>query len=77
MYKWIHANLFGRFSSITVSTDDGNHVIEEVWKERNEAESALRSYLSDMPSKFSTPHLRSGWNRPFHSHHLFYARSSG
>lgn len=48
LYEWLRVNTVERLSSRSEVT---SKLEEEVWKERKEAESALKAYLSDMPSE--------------------------
>lgn len=50
LYQWVRAKTFDKLSIRDASGDDSTPVVG-VWKERKEAESALRSYLNDLPSK--------------------------
>ena len=50
LYQWVRANTLDRLSTNNHSGDDAMPVVG-VWKERKEAESSLRSYLNDLPSK--------------------------
>ena len=50
LYKWLRINTLDRFyvqNENTSLTTAGN----EMWQERNDAENAVRVYLSDLPSK--------------------------
>lgn len=55
LYKWLRANALDRFSLTSLAREDvspqGN-----IWKERKDAESAVRSYLSDLPSTVAFVH---------------------
>ncbi|KIM87636.1 hypothetical protein PILCRDRAFT_815213 [Piloderma croceum F 1598] len=54
LYKWLRANTFDRLL-LTGSSDEDTSV-ENVWKERKDAEVALRSYLSDLPTTVAFIH---------------------
>jgi len=51
LYKWLQANAFDRLL-LTESSNEDVTPAENVWKERKDAEIALRNYLSDLPSLF-------------------------
>lgn len=48
MYKWLRTNTFDRLYTHD-ETSDSKAVGEEVWKERRDAESSVRTYITDMP----------------------------
>ncbi|KAG1759396.1 RNA12 protein-domain-containing protein [Suillus occidentalis] len=48
LYKWLRANALDRFSLTSVAREDVSPQ-GDIWKERKDAESAVRSYLSDLP----------------------------
>jgi hypothetical protein len=63
IYQWLRRNTVDRLSTTFGTSQsspdsptpaetpaDGSEA-EEVWKERKEAESAIKTYLSDLPSK--------------------------
>lgn len=58
LYKWLRANTYDRLS-VSAQRSGYLNVEQQVWKEREDAESAMKSYLSDFPSKYcaSTPSL--------------------
>jgi hypothetical protein len=47
LWKWIRAHTVGRLSSHSLPPSSPE---QDAWKERKEAESAVRNYLSDFPS---------------------------
>ena len=52
IYKWLRANTIDRFTFTTSNTDAEPSLVKGgVWKERLEAEEALKKYLADLPSK--------------------------
>ncbi|KAJ8593905.1 hypothetical protein M405DRAFT_930530 [Rhizopogon salebrosus TDB-379] len=55
LYKWLRANALDRFS---LTSHGGEDVPPQgdIWKERKEAESAVRNYLSDLPSTVAFVH---------------------
>ncbi|KAF9234783.1 RNA12 protein-domain-containing protein [Melanogaster broomeanus] len=55
LYKWLRANTLDRLSLSSASADTAT-INQEGWKERKEAEIALRSYLSDPPSTLAFVH---------------------
>ncbi|ESK85972.1 hypothetical protein Moror_9473 [Moniliophthora roreri MCA 2997] len=54
LYKWLRANTFDRLytSSDSTSTKSSHNV----WKERKDAESAIKAYLTDLPSTVTFIH---------------------
>ncbi len=50
IYKWLRANTIDRFT-FNAADAEPSLVKGGVWKERLEAEEALRKYLADLPSK--------------------------
>lgn len=55
LYKWLRANALDRFSLTSVAREDVSPQ-GDIWKERKDAESAVRSYLSDLPSTVAFVH---------------------
>ncbi|OAX43831.1 hypothetical protein K503DRAFT_789293 [Rhizopogon vinicolor AM-OR11-026] len=55
LYKWLRANALDRFSLTSQGHEDVS-AQGDIWKERKEAESAVRSYLSDLPSTVAFVH---------------------
>ncbi|KAG1819493.1 RNA12 protein-domain-containing protein [Suillus subaureus] len=55
LYKWFRANALDRFSLTSLAREDVPPQ-GDIWKERKDAESALRSYLSDLPSTVAFVH---------------------
>ncbi|KAG2115212.1 RNA12 protein-domain-containing protein [Suillus discolor] len=55
LYKWLRANALDRFS-LTSLAREGVSPQGDIWKEREDAESAVRSYLSDLPSTVAFVH---------------------
>lgn len=58
IYKWLRVNTIDRLSgsfpfTFSSDTSESLSLIEEenVWKERKDAESAMKNYLADLPSK--------------------------
>lgn len=51
IYKWLRANALDRLSFTAKNLHEPP--AQEVWKERSEAENAMRNYLSDLPSEHS------------------------
>ncbi|KAI0807276.1 exonuclease [Fomes fomentarius] len=56
VYKWLRANTVERFSFVTDTDATATHVMEGVWKERQEAEEALKKYLADVPNTVAFMH---------------------
>ncbi|KAJ3477560.1 hypothetical protein NLI96_g10383 [Meripilus lineatus] len=58
IYQWIRENTIERLSFASSREDDHNHLysIRAAWKERQEAERALVTYLSDIPSTVAFIH---------------------
>jgi hypothetical protein len=56
VWKWIRAQTVDWLSTASKVSGPG-HDHAEVWKERKDAEIALRNYLSELPSA-SPPNLR-------------------
>ena len=54
MYKWLRANKVDRFSFAAAPEPPTTLAAEGVWKERQEAEEALKKYLSDLPSNLTS-----------------------
>ncbi|KAG2158089.1 RNA12 protein-domain-containing protein [Suillus bovinus] len=54
LYKWLRANALNRFSLTSVRDDVSPQ--GDIWKERKDAENAVRSYLSDFPSTVAFVH---------------------
>ncbi|EGO21697.1 hypothetical protein SERLADRAFT_362954 [Serpula lacrymans var. lacrymans S7.9] len=67
LYKWMRANTLDRLSFVSTSSS-GDMPAEDVWKERKDAQIALRSYLSDLPSTIAFIHgpQGSGKSRMLH-----------
>jgi hypothetical protein len=65
IYQWLRSNTVDRLSTtFSIPQPSSQPPIgieisnpEEVWKERKEAESAIKSYLSELPSKEDHPSL--------------------
>ncbi|PPQ78179.1 hypothetical protein CVT25_015512 [Psilocybe cyanescens] len=57
LYEWLRVNTVERLSSRSDTTSKAEG---EVWKERKEAESALKAYLSDMPTTIAFIHGPAG-----------------
>ncbi|KIJ60595.1 hypothetical protein HYDPIDRAFT_32020 [Hydnomerulius pinastri MD-312] len=55
LYKWVRTNALDRLSLSSVPPGVGTSD-QDVWKERKEAETALKSYLSDLPSTVTFVH---------------------
>ncbi|KAH7927744.1 hypothetical protein BV22DRAFT_257665 [Leucogyrophana mollusca] len=55
VYKWLRTNALERLSMHSTVSEDATPT-EDVWKERKDAESAIRSYLSDIPSTVAFVH---------------------
>ncbi|KAG1842665.1 RNA12 protein-domain-containing protein [Suillus subalutaceus] len=55
LYKWFRANALDRFSLTSLAREDVSPQ-GDIWKERKDAESAVRSYLSDLPSTVAFVH---------------------
>ena len=54
VYKWLRANTVDRFSLTASGTESSSSFAAEgVWKERQDAEDALKKYLSDLPSAYA------------------------
>ena len=75
IYKWLRANTVDRFSAPVSSESSSPLASEGVWKERQEAEEALKKYLADMPSRYKCPALDGDLMSPFR-HRRVPARSS-
>ncbi|KAH9952207.1 RNA12 protein-domain-containing protein [Amylocystis lapponica] len=58
LYQWFQTNALDRFSLTSTSRTDNSTPshIEEVWKERRDAEGALERYLTDKPSTVAFVH---------------------
>ncbi|KAG0706364.1 RNA12 protein-domain-containing protein [Suillus ampliporus] len=54
-YKWLRANALDRFSLTSMGREDVSPQ-GDIWKERKDAESAVRSYLSELPSTVAFVH---------------------
>ena len=52
VYKWLRANTLERLSFRSSADNSASSPSESAWQERKEAESALQSYLSDIPSMY-------------------------
>uniref|UniRef100_A0A8H7Y4C2 Mitochondrial escape protein 2 n=1 Tax=Psilocybe cubensis TaxID=181762 RepID=A0A8H7Y4C2_PSICU len=57
LYEWLRVNTVDRLST---RNETVTKLEEEVWKERKEAESALKGYLSDMPTTIAFVHGPAG-----------------
>lgn len=55
LYKWLRANALERFSLTRLAHGDVSPQ-GDIWKERKDAESAVRSYLFDLPSTVAFVH---------------------
>ncbi|KAI0721515.1 exonuclease [Cerioporus squamosus] len=58
VYKWLRANTIDRFTFTSSSDADSEASLAKggVWKERLEAEEALKKYLADLPSTIAFVH---------------------
>jgi hypothetical protein len=53
IYHWLQANTLDRLRGSHFKNTAGPSAIENGWKERKDAETAINAYLADLPSMFS------------------------